>query len=79
MYENEVNVGVIDNPDANAVFLGLCGDSVRLYIKIKSEIVEDAKFLCYGRPGSISAMSAKTVLLKGKTLNQAKKLMEMTY
>jgi len=76
LYENKVNVGVIENPDADAVFLDPCGDLVRLYIKINSEIVEDAKFLCYGRPGSLSAMSAMTILLKGKTINRAKKLTE---
>ena len=76
LYENEVNVGVIDYAEAGAVFLDISGDLVRLYIKINAEIVEDAKFLCYGRQGSISAMSAMTILLKGKTLSQAKELTE---
>ena len=71
-----MNIGVIENPDADAVFLDPCGDLIRLYIKMNSEIVEDAKFLCYGRQGSTSAMSAMTILLKGKTLNQVKKLTE---
>ena len=52
LYQNDVNIGVIENPDANAVFLGNSGDLIRLYIKLNGEIVEDAKFLCYGCPGS---------------------------
>jgi hypothetical protein len=29
LYQNDVNVGVIENPDANAVFLGNSGDLIR--------------------------------------------------
>jgi NifU-like protein involved in Fe-S cluster formation len=36
----------------------------------------DAKFLCYGRPASSAAMSALTVLMKGKSIAGAKKLTE---
>jgi len=76
LYQNKVNIGVIENPDTDAVFLGESGDLIRLYIKLNNKIVEDAKFLCYGCPGSASAMSALTILLKDKTLNHAKKLTE---
>jgi nitrogen fixation NifU-like protein len=76
LFENKVNVGVIENPDADTVFLDPCGDLICLYIKMNNEIVEDAKFLCYGRQGSTSALSAMTILIKGKTLNQVKKLTE---
>ncbi len=74
LYQNDVNVGVIENPDANAVFLGISGDLIRLYIKLKGEIVEDAKFLCYGCPASSSAMSALTLIIKGRSLSAVKKL-----
>ena len=70
----EINVGVIENPDADAVFLGSAGDLIRLYIKLNGDIVEDAKFLCYGHPASTAAMSALTLLLKEKSVDSAKKL-----
>lgn len=76
LYQNKLNVGVMENPDADAVFLGICGDLVRLYIKLREGAVSDAKFLCYGCPGSSSAMSALTILISGKTLSQAKLLTE---
>jgi nitrogen fixation protein NifU and related proteins len=74
LYLQEVNVGVIENPDAGAVFLGPEGDLIRLYIKLNGDIVEDAKFLCYGHPASSAAMSALTILLKDKSIDAAKKL-----
>lgn len=76
LYQNDVNVGVIENPDANAVFLGTSGDLIRLYIKLNGETVEDAKFLCYGCPGSLAAMSALTLIIKGYSLGTVKKLTE---
>jgi len=74
LYQNDVNFGVMDNPDANAVFLGSHGDLIRLYIKIKGNRIEEAKFLCYGCPGSIAAMSALTLTIKGLSVSDAKSL-----
>ncbi len=76
LYQNDVNFGVMDNPDANAVFLGTSGDLIRLYLKLNGQTITDAKFLCYGCPGSLAAMSALTLILKGQSLSLAKKLTE---
>lgn len=76
LYQNKVNVGTIDNSDVSSVFLGNSGDLIRLYLKLTGEMVEDAKFLCYGCPGTLSAMSALTILVKGKPLIHAKRLSE---
>ncbi len=74
LYQNDVNFGVMDNPDANAVFLGSHGDLIRLYIKLDDDTIEEAKFLCYGCPGSIAAMSALTLTIKGLSVSDAKSL-----
>jgi len=76
LYQNQVNVGVINDSDTDAVFLSPSGDLTRLYIKINGTTIKDAKFLCYGCPGSLCAMSALTLLIKGKTLTQASRLTE---
>jgi nitrogen fixation NifU-like protein len=77
LYVNNVNVGTLENPDIVTTFLGPCGDLIKLYLKIgKKDIVEDAKFYYLGCPGSASSASAMTMLLKGKTVNQAKKMTE---
>ncbi len=70
----ETNVGVIENPDADAVFLGPSGDLIRLYIKLNGDVIDDAKFLCYGHSASSAAMSALTILMKHKSVSEAKKL-----
>ncbi len=77
LYVNKVNVGTLENPNVVTTFLGPCGDLIKLYIKIgKKDIIEDAKFYYLGCPGSASSVSAMTMLLKGKSVTQAKKMTE---
>jgi nitrogen fixation NifU-like protein len=75
LYVNNVNVGRLENPTIATTFLGSCGDLLKLYLKINEKnIIEDAKFYYLGCPGSASSASAMTMLLKGKTIDQAKKM-----
>jgi nitrogen fixation NifU-like protein len=77
MYVNNVNVGTLKNPSVVTTFLGPCGDLIKLYLKIsENDVIEAAKFYYLGCPGSAAAASAMTVLLKGKTVSEAKKLTE---
>jgi len=77
LYVNKVNVGELENPDVVTTYFGLCGDLIKLYLKIdKKGIIEDAKFYYLGCPGSASSASAMTELVKGKTVDQAKKITE---
>ena len=75
LYVNNVNVGTLETPTITSTFLGSCGDLVKLYLKInENNIIEDAKFYYLGCPGSASSASAMTVLLKDKTIDQAKNM-----
>jgi NifU-like protein involved in Fe-S cluster formation len=75
LYVNNVNVGKLENATVATTFLGSCGDLIKLYLKINDmDLIEDAKFYYLGCPGSASSASAMTTLLKGKTVDQAKKL-----
>jgi NifU-like protein involved in Fe-S cluster formation len=77
VYVNNVNVGKLENPTIATTFLGPCGDLIKLYLRInKKSIIENASFYYLGCPGSASSASAMTTLLKGKTVEQAKKLTE---
>jgi nitrogen fixation NifU-like protein len=77
LYVNKVNVGELENPDVVTTYFGLCGDLIKLYLKIdKKGIIEDAKFYYLGCPGSASSASAMIELVKGKTVDQAKKITE---
>ena len=75
LYRNEVNVGVLKNPDVNLAYTGPCGDTMKLYLKINEDgVVEDAKFQYLGCPGAASSGSAITRIVKGKTLEEAKRI-----
>lgn len=77
LYENKVNVGMMEKPTIVTTFLGPCGDLIKLYLDINQEdIIQKATFYYLGCPGSAASASAMTKLIKGKTINQAKKLTE---
>ena len=69
------NVGVIE--DANAigeVGNAKCGDIMKMYLKIKDDIVEDVKFETFGCGSAIASSSMATEMIKGKPLSEVKKL-----
>jgi NifU-like protein involved in Fe-S cluster formation len=77
LYVNNVNVGTLENPSVVTTFLGPCGDLIKLYLVIgERDVIEEAKFYYLGCPGSAASASAMTMLLKGKNVNQAKKITE---
>ena len=77
LYVNNVNVGTLEKPSLVTTFLGSCGDLIKLYLRINGrDVIEKATFYYLGCPGSAASASAMTTLLKGKTLNQAKKMTE---
>jgi nitrogen fixation NifU-like protein len=69
------NVGVIE--DANAigeVGNAKCGDIMKMYLKIKDDIVEDVKFETFGCGSAIASSSMATEMIKGKPLAEVKNL-----
>ena len=66
------NVGVIENPDGvGEVGNAKCGDIMRVYLKIKDGVIEDAKFETFGCASAIASSSMATELIKGRPLSQA--------
>jgi len=69
------NVGEI--PDANGIGnVGnpICGDIMRMYLKIENDIIVDAKFKTFGCGAAISTSSMVTEMVKGKTVDEALKI-----
>lgn len=72
-FKNPHNVGEI--PDASGIGnVGnpVCGDIMRLYIKVdENEVIIDAKFKTFGCGAAIATSSMVTELIKGKTVKEA--------
>lgn len=75
-YLRKLNVGVIEGAEAVDSFTGFCGDSMRMYLKVEEGAIKDAKFQAIGCAGAFASGSALTEMVKGKTLEEAKKLTE---
>jgi len=63
--------------DANAVAEQtnpVCGDRLRLSLRIRAGQVDAARFLAYGCPATIACGSAITTLIEGKPVKAAMKL-----
>lgn len=78
-YENPRNVGSLDKDDPSVgtgmVGAPACGDVMRLQIKVNEQgVIEDAKFKTYGCGSAIASSSLVTEMVKGKTLEEAKKI-----
>ncbi|KPJ58966.1 MAG: nitrogen fixation protein NifU [Latescibacteria bacterium DG_63] len=71
-FKNPRNVGSIDDPDGvGQMGNPVCGDIMRMEIKVKDGRIEDAKFKTFGCGAAIATSSMVTELVKGKTLEEA--------
>jgi nitrogen fixation NifU-like protein len=74
-FTNPHNVGKIKDPDGvGNVGNPVCGDIMRLYIKVKDKTIVDARFKTFGCGPAIATSSMVTDLVKGKTLKEALKV-----
>ncbi len=71
-FTNPRNVGEIADADGvGQVGNPVCGDIMKIYIKVKNNIIEDIKFKTFGCGAAIATSSMVTELVKGKTLEEA--------
>lgn len=74
-FSNPRNSGKMENPDGEGKSGDpSCGDSLTIYIKVKDNVITDVSFLVFGCVAAIATSSMTTELVKGKTLDEAKKL-----
>ena len=71
-FKNPRNVGVIEDADGigesgNAK----CGDIMRIYLKVKDDIIEDVKFETFGCGSAIASSSMATEMIKNKPISEA--------
>ncbi len=74
-FTNPRNVGEIADADGvGEVGNAKCGDIMKMYIKVKGNIIEDVKFKTFGCGAAIATSSMATELIKGKPIDDALKL-----
>jgi nitrogen fixation NifU-like protein len=52
----------------------VCGDVMKIYLKIKDDVITDVKFETLGCAAAIAVSSDLTDMVKGKTLDEALKI-----
>lgn len=71
-FANPRNVGEIADADGvGEVGNAKCGDIMKIYLKIKNNVIEDVKFETFGCASAIASSSMATELIKGKTVEEA--------
>lgn len=74
-FANPHNVGKIDDADGiGEVGNAKCGDIMKMYIKVKNDVITDVKFNTYGCASAIATSSIATDMIKGKPISEALKL-----
>ena len=68
--EDPDGTGHVGNP--------ICGDIMELYIKVKDNIITDAKFKTFGCGAAIATSSMVTEMVIGKTIDEALEISNKT-
>lgn len=71
-YTNPRNVGEIsDASGIGKVGNPVCGDIMKMYIKVENNIIKDVKFKTFGCGAAIATSSVSTEMIVGKTIDEA--------
>jgi len=74
-FRNPRNLGKMDDADGiGEVGNVKCGDIMRMYIKVKDDIITDVKFNTFGCGSAIASSSMATEMIKGKPISEALQL-----
>ena len=74
-FRNPRNVGVIEDADGvGEVGNPVCGDIMKIYLKIEGDVITDVKFETFGCGSAIASSSMATELIKGRPVSEAMQL-----
>jgi nitrogen fixation protein NifU and related proteins len=66
------NKGEMENPDGVGEAQNpVCGDTMRLFVKVDGNRIVDATFLTFGCGAAIASSSMTTEMIRGKTIEEA--------
>ena len=75
-FKNPRNVGEIEDADGvGEVGNPVCGDIMKMYLKIENDVIVDCKFKTFGCGAAVATSSMATEMVMGKTIEEA---MEVT-
>ncbi len=71
-FMNPHNVGELENADGEGTYGSpVCGDMMKISIKVEDETIVDAKFKTFGCGSAIASSSVATDMIIGKTIEEA--------
>lgn len=74
-FMNPRNMGEIEQPDGTGMVGNpVCGDMMKIMLKIENDVITDVKFKTFGCGAAIATSSMATELVKGKTIEEALKV-----
>ena len=74
-FEHPRNVGVIEDADGvGEVGNPVCGDIMKMYLKVEDDKIADVKFKTFGCGAAVATSSIATEMIKGASLDDALKL-----
>ena len=74
-FRNPRNVGIIEDADGiGEVGNTMCGDIMKIYLKVEDDIIKDVKFETFGCGSAIASSSMATEMIKGKPVSEALEL-----
>jgi len=73
---NKKNMGSLPDADQVSEMTGVCGDTMKVYLKMERGRIKDAKIQVLGCPGAVASAMVAMDLVKGKTLDEAKQLQD---
>lgn len=74
-FRNPRNVGEIEDADGiGEMGNPACGDIMKIYLKVKDDVIEDIKFQTFGCGSAIATSSMITEMVMGKPLEEAEQV-----
>jgi len=71
-FTNPRNIGTLEEPDGiGKVGNPVCGDIMKVFIRVEDSRIVDAKFQTFGCAAAIATSSMVTEMVKGKTVEEA--------
>lgn len=74
-FMNPRNTGeIVDASAVGEVGNAVCGDIMKMYLKIDNDVITDVKFKTFGCGAAVATSSIATEMIKGKTIKEALEL-----